>query len=65
MEKSYKYGKDIFMSFIDIRQAYDNIDYDELWIALEKFGTLNKVICLIKGCDMYTLCQVDFRNSIA
>lgn len=58
----YEFGKDDHMSFVDFRQAYDNIVRNKLWAALEEFGILKKPIDLIKACNTHTVCKVKFDN---
>lgn len=60
MEKSNVYGKDFHMYFVDLRQTYNNIVKNKLWIALEEFEIPNKLINLIKECNTQTTFKVKF-----
>jgi len=46
------------MVFVDFKQAYDNINRDQLWIALTNLGIQNKLIKMIKICNSNTFCKV-------
>lgn len=35
MEKYYEYNNELHMIFVDFKQAYDNINSDQLWITVE------------------------------
>jgi len=39
MEKHYKFDKDLYMVFVEYyNQAYDSIDWEELWNTLISLG---------------------------
>lgn len=42
MEKCYEYNQDLFMLFVDYKQAYDSIKRESLWKAMEKLGVQQK-----------------------
>lgn len=63
MEKSYEFGKDVHMCFVDFRQAYDSIVRDKMWSALEEFGIHKKITDFIKACYTHTVCKIKFGNS--
>jgi hypothetical protein len=48
MEKCYEHNVDLAMPFIDFRQPFDSTDRNQLFKALEFYGTPAKVIKLIK-----------------
>lgn len=50
MEKSYEYNQDIFMLFINYKQAYDSIVREELWIVMRDLEVSIKLIRLIRSC---------------
>jgi len=58
MEKYYEYDKDLYMIFIDFKQAYDSINRNQLWIALEDFGFPSKLIRLIRNYNSNTFYRV-------
>jgi len=39
------------MIFIDFKQAYDSINRNQLWIALEDFGFPSILVRLIRNCN--------------
>jgi hypothetical protein len=52
MEKSREYQKDVYMCFIDYSKAFDCIDHDKLWKALNELGVPPHLIQLIRS--LYT-----------
>ena len=51
MEKHHKFNKDLYMVFIDYKQAYDSINIEELWKAIISFGIPKKYVDMIKLCN--------------
>jgi hypothetical protein len=43
MEKCFEYGVDLYMLFIDFRQAFDSINRRAMLIALKKIQNPTKV----------------------
>jgi sorting nexin-29 len=60
MEKYYEYDKDLYMIFIDFKQAYDSINRNQLWITLEDFGFPSKLVRLIRNCNSNTFYRVRY-----
>jgi len=56
----YEYDKDLHMIFIDFKYAYDSINRNQLWVALEDFGFPSKFLRLIRNCNSNTFCRVRF-----
>jgi len=59
-EKSWKNitNMTLYMIFIDFKQAYDSINKNQLWVALEDFSFPSKLVRLIRNCN--TFCRVRF-----
>jgi len=51
MEKYYEYDKDLFMIFVDFKQAYVSINRQQLWTALRNFEIPEKLVRLIEICN--------------
>lgn len=51
MAKLYEFDKELHLIFIDNKQAYDSIDRDKLWKALEVLSIPQKYVSLIRGCN--------------
>lgn len=43
-EKYCEFDKDLYMIFIDFKQAYDDFNRNQLWIALEDFWPFKKTL---------------------
>jgi len=60
MEKFYEFNKDLHFIFIDIKQAYDCINRNQLWTILIHFGIPSKLVILVKSCNENTFCQMRY-----
>eukprot|EP00102_Acyrthosiphon_pisum_P016797 XP_008187888.1 PREDICTED: uncharacterized protein LOC103310660 [Acyrthosiphon pisum] len=60
MEKYYEFDKDLHMTFIDFRQAYDSVDREQLWIVLQNVRLFKKLVSLVKSCNSNATCKVRF-----
>lgn len=49
MEKCYEYNIDLYIIFIDFMQAFDKLNRNEIFKALEKLGIPHKLINLVKA----------------
>lgn len=65
MEKNYEYNQDLFMLFIDYKQAYDSIVREELWIAMEDLGVCTKLIRLIRSFLQNSKCKIKVNDYIS
>jgi len=65
MEKHYEFNKNLYMVFIDYRQAYDSIHREELWNAMISFGILKKYVDMVKLCNAKTMCKVKFVDELS
>ncbi|KAL4123073.1 hypothetical protein QTP88_015305 [Uroleucon formosanum] len=65
MAKFYEFDKELHLIFIDYKQAYDSINRDKLWEALEVLGIPKKYVSLIKGCNNRTVCRVRFLQEMS
>ncbi|KAL4100675.1 hypothetical protein QTP88_020709 [Uroleucon formosanum] len=65
MAKFYEFDKELHLIFIDYKQAYDSINRDKLWEALEILGIPKKYVSLIKGCNNRTVCRVRFLQEMS
>jgi len=50
-----EYNYELHMIFVDLKQAYNSINKDQLWITLTNLGIPNKLIRMIKICNSNTL----------
>ncbi|KAL4113103.1 hypothetical protein QTP88_016788 [Uroleucon formosanum] len=65
MEKYYKFEKDLYMIFVDYKQAYDSINRKELWKAMILFGIPQKYVNLVKMSNDKTLLKVRFLQRLS
>lgn len=65
MEKCYEYNQELFMLFVDYKQAYDSINRESLWKAMEKLGVPAKITRMIKACIQYSKCRVKFNGQLS
>lgn len=61
----YEFDKELHHIFLDYKQAYDSIDRNKLWKALEVLGIPKKSVSLIKGCSNKTACSVLFQQKMS
>ena len=65
MEKYYEFDKDLYMLFVDYKQAYDRVNRKELWKAMILFGIPQKYVNLIKMYNDKTLLKVRFLQRLS
>ena len=60
-EKSWKYGKDLFACFVDLKKAHDRVPRDKLRKVLREYGVDGQMLRAIKSlyrrlevCDRVT-----------
>jgi hypothetical protein len=49
MERQKEFGQDVHMCFIDYSKAFDCIDHEALWCALQRMGVPEHLIALMKS----------------
>ena len=49
IEKSWEHKTKSFLSFIDLKKAYDLVPRDAMWFALRKLGVPEKTVQLIRS----------------
>ena len=49
LEKARKFQKDIYPCFIDYTKAFDCVDHNKLWKALEEMGIPDHLTCLLRN----------------
>lgn len=65
MEKYYEHDKELFMIFVDFKQAYDSINRQKLWTALRNFEIPEKLVRIIEICNSNTYCRVRYRGELS
>ena len=49
IEKSLEFNNNLYICFVDFKQAYDSVWRDTLWQALPSYGIPEKLVRLLKG----------------
>ena len=64
-EKSWEYGKDLFVCFVDLEKAYDRVPRDKLWKVLQEYGVNGQLLRAIKSlyCRPEVCVQVNGKQS--
>jgi len=65
IEKHNEYGLDLHMLFIDFKQAFDSINSERLFGAMDKMGIPQKLIRLIRMTMCQTKARVKIDNQIS
>jgi len=65
MDKYFEFNKDFHMLLMDFKQAYDNINREQLWITLRNFGISDKLLRLVQMCNEQTYCKVRFLGELS
>lgn len=65
MEKYYEFDRDLFMIFIDLKQAYDCVSRQQLWTMLRNFEIPEKLVKIIEICNSNTYCIVRYQDELS
>lgn len=65
MEKYYKHDKDLFMIFVDFKQAYDSIIRQQLWTTLRNFEIPEKLVKMVEFCSSNIFCKVRYKGELS
>ena len=58
-------NRSIFVSFIDLKKAYNSVDRKILWQKLEKIGIPNQMASMIKNIYNQVSCAVKANDTIS
>lgn len=62
MEKSHEFDQDIYLLFVDFKQAYDSIKRSSLWWTMIVLGIPAKLVRLVKVYVQNSKCKVKFNS---
>jgi len=65
MEKYYEYYKDLFITFVNFKQAYDSVNRQQLWTVLKNFGIPGNLVKMIEICKLNTYCKVRYQGELS
>ena len=49
VEKSWEHSSKVFLTFMDLKNAYESVPREALWMALKKLGVPQETISLIQS----------------
>ena len=52
VEKAIEKNKKVYMAFVDLEKAFDNVNRGELWKALEEYGVQGELLRAIQALYM-------------
>lgn len=64
MEKMYVFNQDLFLLFIDYKQAYDSINRKCLWAVMLKIGILEKIVKLTQTCIPNSKSRIRYNHQM-
>ena len=65
VEKSWEHRTKLFMTFIDLKKAYDSIPRCALWTALRKLGVPEKTIQLIRSFHQNMEARISLEGELS
>jgi hypothetical protein len=57
-------GVDMYVTFLDITKAYDNVNWELLWKILEYYGVPSKIVKMIKSCFEKSEMAIQFQGKL-
>ncbi|KAL4141596.1 hypothetical protein QTP88_004212 [Uroleucon formosanum] len=64
-EKSHEFDKDVYLLFVDFKQAYDSIARSTLWNVMVQLGIPAKLVRMVKACMKNSRCKVKFNSVLS
>ena len=64
MEKSWEHAAKSYLTFIDLKKAYDSVPRETMWLALKKLGVPADVIQLIRSFHMGMKAKIRLDGSL-
>ena len=62
--KSLEHRSKVFLTFVDLRKAYDSVPREALWMALSKLGVSDKTISLIQSFHLGMKSTIRLDDSV-
>ena len=53
----YPRVKEVYMAFVDLEKAYDNVSREKLWMVLEEYGAEGKLLRVIQALYDGDMCE--------
>lgn len=64
-EKSHEFDKDVYLLFVDFKQAYDSIIRSTLWNKMIQLGIPAKLVRMVRIYMLDSRCKVKFNSTIS
>lgn len=64
-EKSHEFDKDVYLLFVDFKQAYDSKVRSTVWNEMIKLGIPSKLVRMVKTCMLDSRCKVKFNSGVS
>ncbi|KAF0750707.1 Reverse transcriptase domain-containing protein [Aphis craccivora] len=64
-EKSHEFDKDVYLLFVDFKQAYDLIARSTSWNVMVELVILAKLVRMVKACMKNSRCKVKFNSVLS
>ena len=65
VEKSLNTGKPLYVCYVDLRKAFDNVDHLLLWVKLAKIGVSNKLLSVLQSMYRNTASCIKLSSNTA
>ncbi|KAL4104822.1 hypothetical protein QTP88_020098 [Uroleucon formosanum] len=64
-EESHEFDKDVYLLFVNFKQAYDSIARSTLWNVMVQLGIPAKLVRMVKACMKNSRCKVKFKSVLS
>ena len=64
IDQSLEWNSSLYISFVDLKLAFDSTDHSTLWKLLEHHGILGKIVNLIRNTYESSTCQVAHNGTL-
>lgn len=65
VDKSHEFDLDVYLLFVDFKQANDSVNRDRPWKAMIQLRIPAKLVRLVKACVQHSKCKVKFNGELS